>query len=100
MVQQGAGFVQGKTGTFTGTGSSETVTGRKVDVLLDFAGTATVSLQVNNQGTWMIATDQDGNPLTWTADQVYTTVEFVTDHEWRLDCSAHTDNVDYTLRAA
>lgn len=77
-------------GTFSGTGQSAQWTGGKV-VLLDFAGTASVNLEIRleSTGAWIIYS-------TKTADAVIE--DFPTNATYRLNCTAHTDNVTYEVR--
>lgn len=77
-------------GTFSGTGQSSAVEGRKIAVLMDFAGTASVDIEVLGH---------DGNYVkykTVTADH-YELLDNLLGHSWRLNCTAHTDNVVYSL---
>lgn len=78
------------TGTFSATGSSESVAGNKVAIMADFAGTATVNVQWFMNGDWRTI-------QSFTADfnEVYEGPSVPV----RLNCSAHTNNVVYELHA-
>lgn len=78
-------------GTFSGTGTSDDIViPNKGFLTLDFAGTATVSLQVfENDTTWL---DVDS----YTADTVKS-IEGC-NQRFRLNCSSHTDNVVYAIK--
>lgn len=82
-------MAQSTTGTFTETGQSAIVTARAGTIIhMDFAGTATVQIQVRNQtnGAWMtVETATADYYKRW--DAAGATI--------RLNCSAHTDNVVY-----
>ena len=79
------------TGTFEDTGNSAAIVSSGIAIDLTFAGAATVNVQWQLDGT------------NWT------TVETFTDSDkkvyegprapYRLNCSAHTDNVTYVMRA-
>lgn len=77
-------------GTFSDTGQSSVIVGRKIDVAMDFAGTATVTVerQMPN-GNWITHASK-------TAD-FSDTLNFAANTAIRLNCSAHTDNVAYLL---
>ena len=79
------------TGTFSGTGSSAAIVAKEVRVDMTFAGTATVNVQ------WML----DGT--NWRTINSYTASDQVVvdagGFPVRLNCSAHTDDVAYTLAA-
>ena len=78
------------TGTFSGTGNSAGIVSGKVYIDMTFAGTATVNVQ------WQL----DGS--NWrTIDSYTASDQLVVDSGGipvRLNCSAHTDNVTYALR--
>lgn len=78
-------------GTFTGTGNSAEMAAAKVLVDLTFSGTATVNAQ------WLLDT-------TWRTIAAYTeSSQFVVETygvPFRLNCSAHTNNVTYTIRSS
>lgn len=77
------------TGTFSGTGSSAEVVAGQVAVDLTFAGTATVNAQWKVDGT------------NWRTIAAYTgSSQFLVETmgiPFRLNCSAHTDNVTYAI---
>jgi hypothetical protein len=77
-------------GTFSDTGQSSVIVGRKIDVAMDFAGTATVTVerQMPN-GSWITHASK-------TADYS-DTLSFAANTAVRLNCTAHTDNVVYLL---
>jgi hypothetical protein len=78
-------------GTFSGTGQSGTIIGSKFDIMLDFAGTATVAIEVlMPSGTWLAISSQ-------TADYV-ATAEFASVETLRLNCTAYTNAVEYAIR--
>jgi hypothetical protein len=78
------------TGTFTGTGQSATITGQRVLFLLNFAGTASVNVEVQLPDTsWIIL-------QTFTADGTYSwDTRNCAKLPFRLNCTAHTNNVYY-----
>lgn len=80
-----------KTGTFEATGSTSAVLGKKVAVSLVHAGTATVNVQ------WRL------NGVDWVTHTAFTaTGNFTYDGvatDWRLNCSAYTNDVVYTILA-
>ena len=78
-------------GTFTGTGNSDTVTCRSAAISLTHAGTATVNLQRRFDGT------------NWRTVESYTASDEIAYDggaiaEIRLNCSAHTNDVVYYIR--
>ena len=79
------------TGSFTGTGASASVQGKKVAVNLTFAGTATVDVEWQLDGTNWVAFD-DGN-FTATGQKIYEGPSVPI----RVNCTAHTNDVTYTL---
>lgn len=76
-------------GTFSGTGNSAPIVGGEVRIDMTFAGTATVNVQ------WLL----DG--VNWrTIDSYTASAQIVVDAGGipvRLNCSAHTNNVDFAL---
>lgn len=79
------------TGTFSGTGSSTPVAGTKISIKMDFAGTASVDIEeLGHDGGWVKA--ETG--ITADSSQVFDrpTISTV-----RLTCTAHTNNVVYSL---
>lgn len=84
------------TGTFSGTGSSSSISSSRVAVHAEFVGTATVSLQWQLNGTdWWIMTDSSGTALTFTGS--FSAIVDAIPVPIRLNCSAHTNNVAYAL---
>lgn len=76
-------------GTFTTTGASPVIVGGKVYVDLTFAGTASVQVQ------WKV----DGSNFR-TISTKTTSEQFVVDTgglPFRLNCSAHTNDVEYSM---
>lgn len=77
------------TGTFSGTGNSGEVRSKQCAFDLTFAGTATVNIQWQLDGTnWR------------TLESLTATDQYVYDGPrvpLRLNCSAHTDNVVYAI---
>ncbi len=80
----------GTTGTFSATDQSDTVTMRSGGfIAMDFAGTATVAVQIQMPGgSWMTVE-------TATAD--YYKVWYRAGATVRLNCTAHTNNVEYAV---
>jgi hypothetical protein len=81
-------------GTFTGTGQSATVVGRKFDIVMDFAGTASVDIEVQTSDGGWVKIPSTGTGIT--ADAVLV-CEFVSPKALRLNCTAHTNNVEYDV---
>lgn len=84
------------TGTITGTGpvANSEFEARVFDIILDFAGTATVQVQVQlPSDAWMTIPD----PGDITADY-YETHESAATHRFRLNCSAFTNNVEWVVK--
>lgn len=81
-------------GTFTTTGQSSAIGGRKVGIMLDFAGVASVDVEMQMpSGAWVKVPDT-GTGIT--ADAVLL-LEWASDAQVRLNCTARTDNVEYSL---
>lgn len=81
-------------GTFESTGQSGTVKGGKVLMALDFAGTATVALQYQMpSGAWVTVEE-------YTADAVKLFDAECSMSNLRLNCTAHTNDVEYSLSRA
>lgn len=80
------------TGTFSGTGQSSVITGRKIDIALNFAGTASVDVErlMPNGSYIKIETG-----ITAGYNKV---AEFPTNVSIRLNCTAHTNNVVYAMQ--
>lgn len=83
-------------GTFAATGNSSIVTGFGVSYYLTHGGTATVNLQFydDTAAAWVTRT---AHTASTTSNPVI--VNDVVRRQWRLNCSAHTDDVDYDIRA-
>lgn len=80
------------TSTFSGTGTSSVITGRKIDIAMDFAGTASVDIErlLPNGNYIKIETGI-------TAD--YNKVaEFPANVTLRLNCTAYTNAVVYVMQ--
>lgn len=79
-------------GTFTGTGPSESVTGTKFAIRMDFAGTASVDIQERMpSGTWV----KVGDSITADASRIYDSPVSTT---IRLSCTAYTNAVEYIIQ--
>lgn len=79
-------------GTFTGTGSSSVIVGRQIAIRMDFAGTATVDIEVQMpSGAWI----KSATGITADYDQLYDRGGVPT--AMRLTCTAYTNNVEYIL---
>lgn len=79
-------------GTFSGTATTAAIqVGNKAALSLDFAGAATVELErrIGASGDWKVVE-------TFTADYEGV-IEGGADHWFRLDCTAHTNDVDYVI---
>lgn len=78
-------------GTFSGTGNSNPITARIVNIDMTFAGTATVNLQWKVDGT------------NWRTVESYTASDQIVFEAarvpMRLNCSAHTNDVTYAMLA-
>lgn len=79
-------------GTFSATGQSTAIVGRVIDVAMDFAGTASVDVERQMpSGAWIKI------ETAITAD--YSKVaEFPGSIALRLNCTAHTNNVEYVMQ--
>lgn len=80
------------TGTFSGTGQSSVITGRKIDIAMNFAGTASVDVER------LMA---DGNYIkieTGITADYNKIAEFPANVTLRLNCTAHTNNVVYVMQ--
>jgi hypothetical protein len=80
-------------GTFSGTGSSDGIKCRVADVSLNFAGTATVNVQRSFDGG---STYRTIDSFTGSAEKTY---EAGATCFMRVNCSAHTDDVDYVVKS-
>lgn len=79
-------------GTFTATGASASIKGKKLDARLRFAGTATVQLQSKMpSGDWMVEEDN----ITADYHKVVDIASFI---EYRFNCTAHTNDVEYNIQ--
>lgn len=85
------------TGTFIATGQSETVFGRSLHVRMTFAGTATVAVEQldPSSGAWITV-----ETYTATPDPSPVIAEDIAEFAWRLNCTAYTNDVTYTMIAA
>jgi len=78
-------------GTFSGTGQSAVVAATKIKIRMDFAGTASVDIEERGH---------DGN---WVKAETGITADYVDVYDsptlvaLRLNCTAHTNNVVYSL---
>lgn len=83
-------MAQKKTGTFSATGESEVIIAKEVRIGMTFAGTATVKIQWQLDGTnW-----RDIESFTsWTEEKIIDARRIPV----RLSCTAHTDNVTYVM---
>lgn len=80
------------TGTFTGAGASDSVSGKKMDARLRFVGTATVQLESKMpSGNWMV---EEAN-ITTDYHKVIDVASFI---EYRFNCTAHTQDVEYAIQ--
>lgn len=79
------------TGTFSATGQSSTCTGRKIDIAMNFAGTASVDVERQMpDGAWIkieTAVTADYNAV----------AEYPASVAILLNCTAHTNDVVYLL---
>jgi hypothetical protein len=81
-------------GTFTTTGQSPVINGRFIGIRMDFAGTASVDIEVQMpSGAWI----KSQTAITADSDQVYDRGGVNT--ALRLNCTAHTNNVEYWLES-
>ena len=81
-------------GTFSATGQSGEVLGYGVSMRLTFAGTATVTLEFYDNGlkAWVTARSYTATPA-----NPPTVIEDIAQRKWRLNCTAHTNNVTYEV---
>lgn len=80
-------------GTFSAAGQSATIVGRQIAIRMDFAGTASVDIEVQMpSGAWI--KNPDGTAITADYDEVYDRGVVTA---LRLNCTAHTNNVEYSL---
>lgn len=79
-------------GTFSGTGQSSVIVGRNIDVAMNFAGTASVDIERRMpDGDWI----KHGSSITTDSS---TLVTFAANTAIRLNCTAHTNDVEYVLQ--
>lgn len=79
-------------GTFTGTGQSTPIVGCKIDIALDFAGTASIDIERQMpDGDW-IKIESD------IAADYNEVAELPANTALRLNCTAHTNDVDYVMQ--
>lgn len=78
-------------GTFTDTGQSAAITGAKVAIHAQFAGTATVAVQWNINGTWRDIPDYSAKTSSFS--YVYDGPKV----PLRLSCTAYTNDVTYGM---
>jgi hypothetical protein len=79
------------TGTFSGTGNSDAVSCHSAVIDLTFAGTATVNVQWQVDGTnWRTIEAKTASSQIVFEPGVHVPL--------RLNCSAHTNNVSYSIR--
>ena len=79
-------------GTFSGTGQSDAVLGGECAISLTFAGTATVDLEWSyDSSTWASVESYTASAKKYTGPgpALY----------WRLNCTAHTNDVTYWIEA-
>lgn len=80
------------TGTFSGTGSSSVCTGRCIDIVMNFAGTASVDVERQMpDGDWI----KIETGITADYNKV---AEFPASVHLRLTCTAHTNDVEYGMQ--
>lgn len=80
-------------GTFSATGQSDPIVGRQIGVRMDFAGTASVDIEVQMpSGAWIKL--PDGTAITADYDDVY---DRGVTTALRLNCTAYTNDVEYSL---
>lgn len=79
-------------GTFSATGQSGALNAKYIRIALDFAGAATVGLEVQgHDGNWVADSEYQ-----YTADRVVTYYNLAEDNV-RLNCTAHTNDVVYSM---
>lgn len=84
-------------GTFTGTGTTDWITIGKDQIgllQLVFAGTATIKLERRSIHDDVVT--DEGTVRTYTAS-VEDNIAGAKDAQFRLNCTAHTNNVDYVI---
>lgn len=79
-------------GTFSGTGVSEVEFGRFLDISMDFAGTASVDIEVEMpSGSWI-------KIETGITEDYHMIFNSTSGQNIRLNCTAHTDDVEYAIK--
>jgi hypothetical protein len=79
------------TGTFSATGQSTPIVGRKVNVAMNFAGTASVDIERQMpDGDWI----KVDTAITADSDQV---LDYPANVAIRLNCTAYTNDVEYVM---
>jgi hypothetical protein len=79
-------------GTFAAIGQSATIGGKKIDIAMDFAGTASVNIErLMPGGSWMVI----GSAVTADYNEV---AEYPAPVSLRLNCTAYTNDVVYVMR--
>ncbi len=83
-------------GTFSGTGQSDPVFGKNLHVRMTFAGTATVTIEQldPSSGSWITVESYTATP-----DPNPVIAEDILEFSWRLNCTAYTNDVTYTMIA-
>lgn len=81
-------------GTFTGTGQSAENVGREFVIAMNFAGAASVDIEMRAPDNNWIKLPNEGTAIT--ADTALV-AEFPVAVALRLNCTAYTDNVAYSL---
>lgn len=84
---------QSVSGTFTGTGQSDTCYGNKIVIKMDFAGTASVDLEAALGSSWI-------KVETGITADYFKVFEAPVMQELRLNCTAFTNNVVYEMQAS
>lgn len=80
-------------GTFSGTGQSAVIAAKKIHIRMDFAGTASVDVEVQMpSGSWI----KTATGIVADYDMAYHSAAMTS---MRLNCTAHTNNVEYTMEA-
>ena len=81
-------------GTFTDTGQSDVITGRVIAIKMDFVGTASVDVeQLMPSGSWIkVETGIEADYSKVFDGGAMSTL--------RLNCTAHTDNAEYSMAVA
>jgi hypothetical protein len=81
-------------GTFSATGTSTSIVGRQISIRMDFSGTASVDVEIQMpSGAWIKSPDATG--ITADYDKIYDAGGIGT--ALRLNCTAYTNSVEYSL---